>query len=328
MGFSTAVIGVGNMGRNHARLYSEIESADLVGVCDLNNSRAEKVALKFATKPFFDYKKMLDEVKPQVVSVAVPVSTHKKVVLDCFDAGCNVLVEKPIASCVDDALEMIARARRAGLKFMVGHVERFNPVVLKLKELLEKNAVGKIFSVEAVRVGPLPAKNTDVGIAVDLAVHDIDIARFVLDCEVKRVFAETQKNGFGKHEDLLTGLLRFENGAICSLNVNWLTSMKVRKMTVTGEKGVLELDYISQKMTLFKNKAFNYSENFDRVSEGDFIGFAVEKKEPLRIELEHFVDCVREDKKPFVSGEEGVKALEVALALVESSKKQRAINLN
>ncbi len=321
-----AVIGGGMMGRHHVRVYSELENAALCGVADANFSAASALAGAHGARAYSDYCEMLAKEKPDLVSIAVPTSLHKKIALDCFGAGCSVLVEKPIAQSGQDAREMIAKADETGLKFMIGHIERFNPVILKLKELLEKKALGKIFRMEADRIGPFPERVRDVGIVVDLAVHDIDIARFVLGCEVTRVFAETQQKIHTQHEDLLCAVMRFENGAVCSLNVNWLTPTKIRKVFVTGEKGMLAADYITQKMTLYENAATTDA-GFQSVFEGTAREIEVEKKEPLRAELEHFAECVAKNKEPAVTGTDGLKALEIALAMLESSKKGQSVSL-
>jgi predicted dehydrogenase len=197
---------------------------------------------------------------------------------------------------------------------MVGHVERFNPAVREVKRLLAEGRLGRVFQVYARRTGPFPQRVRDVGVVHDLAPHDIDIMSFLLESAVDRVYAETACGIATEHEDLLTGVLRFGSGVTGVLDVNWLTPLKVRQLAVLGEKGLLQADYLSQEVRFYPR---------GEAAPPDMI--RVEKKEPLRLELEAFVEAVREGREPPVTAEDGLSALEIASLLVESARRGEVV---
>ena len=308
------VVGVGNMGRHHARIYSELSKegkVEFVGVADANLERAKEVASQFKTRAFANYKELVERV--DAVSIAVPTSLHKQVALEFIEHGVNVLVEKPIAESIESAEEIIRAAKKNDVILMVGHVERFNPAVLKLKEILDENLIGKVVTLTAKRVGPLPPQIKDVGVIIDLAVHDIDVMSFLLERNVRKVYARagSAKNPL-ELEDYAIIMLDFEN-ATGVVETNWLTPHKVRTLSVVGTEGIAELNYITQKLILY---------NHEWVKEAK-----VQFKEPLRNELEHFVECVKKKEKPLVDGEEGLHALMVAIKALESANRDEAIDV-
>ena len=205
---SAAVIGVGATGKNHARVYSELGGVELVSVSDVNRANAKKIAEKYKCAHYSDHKEMLKEEDIDVVSVVVPTNHHTKVSLDCIERGVNTLVEKPIADTIENAEKIIDAVRKSKIKFTVGHVERFNPAVIELKKRLNGNELGRVFKVSAHRVGPFPKRIQDVGVVVDLATHDIDVMRYLLESEVKRVYAEAERRIHTTHEDLLNAVLK------------------------------------------------------------------------------------------------------------------------
>ncbi|MFH1055754.1 MAG: Gfo/Idh/MocA family oxidoreductase [Candidatus Altiarchaeota archaeon] len=327
-----AVIGVGAMGVNHARIYSQMQDVQLVGVCDIDKKLASNTAEKFKCTPYSDYDQLLSKEKPDLVSVAVPTQSHAKVALACIEEGTSILLEKPIADTLENAKKIEESAKEAGVKLMVGHIERFNPAVVELKNRIEKKQLGRIFSMHATRIGPFPHRIRDVGVVIDLAVHDIDVMRYVTGSEVKRVYAETEKRIHTKCEDMLSGLLKFGNGVVGVLDVNWLTPEKIRELTVTGEKGMFQVKYITQELTFFENRQangtdYNYQNILMGVTEGDVTHIRIEKKEPLKAELDSFVQSVRKNTPTTVTGLDGLKSLEVALAISESATNNRVILL-
>jgi UDP-N-acetylglucosamine 3-dehydrogenase len=234
MTLKAAVIGVGAMGRHHARVYAEIPDVELVGVADMSGEAARSVTGRFGGTAYTDYHQLLDEQKPDVVTIAVPTVDHLEVGLDVIGRGTHLLIEKPIAHSVEEGQKIIDAAKSAGVKLMIGHIERFNPAVAALKEHLNQGELGRIFEMDARRQGPFPARVRDVGVVIDLAVHDVDVMRYVCDADVTRVYAETERRIHSQHEDLLSGLLRFDNDAVGTLTINWLTPTKVRELYVTG----------------------------------------------------------------------------------------------
>jgi UDP-N-acetylglucosamine 3-dehydrogenase len=299
-----AVIGVGSMGKNHARIYSELKSVELIGVADVSETLAASIARNYGCKAFADYNDLLDE-SLDALSIVVPTTLHKKVALDAIRKGINVLVEKPIANTVENADAVIKAARNKGVKLMVGHVERFNPAIIKLKELVDSGLLGKLVSISAKRVGPYNPRIRDVGIIIDLGTHDIDIMSYLCGERTKKVYASAG-SVVHSHEDHAIITLNFGSGSSGMIDTNWLTPHKVRNLTVIGSKGIAEVNYIEETLRIFDQEWVRDAK--------------IEKEEPLKLELLHFVDCVQHDKKPLVSGEDGRHALAVALAAIESAR--------
>lgn len=319
-----AVVGVGAMGRHHARIYSDLADTNLVGIADPNQENADFVAQRYGVPAYADHRDLLSATEPQLVSVAVPTSMHLAVGRDAAAAGAGLLVEKPIAASVAEGQALIAAAREAGVVITVGHIERFNPAVRELKSRLDQGELGRVFEIRARRMGPFPARVRDVGVVVDLAAHDLDIMRWMIGSPVARVFAETTRRVHTEHEDLLSGLLRFENGEIGVLNVNWLTPTKVRELSVTGERGMFLVNYLTQDLEFYENLyADSHWESYgvlQSVGEGNMTRLRIAKYEPLSAEIEAFVSAVRDGADPGVSGEDGVAALALAIDVVESGR--------
>ncbi|NMB59984.1 MAG: Gfo/Idh/MocA family oxidoreductase, partial [Chloroflexi bacterium] len=185
----TAVIGVGSMGKNHARVYSELAEANLVAVSDANAATAEAIGKTFGAAAYSDYRELLEKEKPEAVSVAVPTAMHEQVVTDVLNSGANVLVEKPIAATIEEGQRLIALAKQKNLKLQVGHIVRFNPAIQELKKRLNAGELGRIYQVFCRRAGPFPARIRDVGVVIDLAPHDVDIIRFLTGLDPIRLFA-------------------------------------------------------------------------------------------------------------------------------------------
>ena len=244
-----AVVGVGAMGRNHARVCKEIPGAELVGVADMDADLAEQISQLHGGQPYQDYRRMIEAERPDAVIIAVPTNAHFEVASDLLNAGCHVLIEKPIAATNKEARELVEMADRLGLILMVGHIERFNPAIIELKRRLEAGELGRTFQINARRLGPFPARIRDVGVVVDLATHDIDIMRYLTGSEVTRVYAEAKREVHTSNEDLFTGIMRFVDGTLGLLEINWLTPTKIRELFVTGERGMYRVDYLTQDLS-------------------------------------------------------------------------------
>lgn len=324
-----AVIGVGAMGRNHARVYSELPNVQLVGVSDVDE-RAVQTAARFGGQGYTDYRRLLDEQKPEAVAIAVPTVDHLAVALEAIQRGIHVLLEKPIASTIEEGQQIIAAAERAKVTLAVGHIERFNPAVIALKQQLAQGALGRVFQIDARRQGPFPARIRDVGVVIDLAVHDLDIMRYVTGQEVVRVYAETEQRIHTTREDLLTSLLRLSEGAVGTLTINWLTPTKIRELCVTGERGLFRVDYLTQDLYFFENATaggeWEALQVLRGVSEGRMIRYVVNKREPLRAEQEAFLAAIRGEVPVVVTGADGLRALELALAVIRSGREAMPIS--
>ena len=329
-GLKAAVIGVGEMGQHHARLYNQISATQLVAVADGNTEVGERIARLYHTVVYTDHRKLLDKARPQVVTVAVPTEHHHRVALDALEAGCHVLIEKPIAATEGQAQELIEKADALERKLMVGHIVRFDPAVQALRERLEAGQLGRIFQVRCRRLGPFPTRIHDVGVVIDLATHDLDLIRYLTGQEVVRVYAETEQEIHSAYEDLLIGAVRLADGTIGLLDINWLTPTKIRELTVTGESGMFLVDHLTQDLYFYENAEAN-GERWDAismlrgVSEGRMIRYPVRKYEPLKAELESFVRAVVEDEPVPVDGLDGLIALRLARALVRSGREGRPV---
>jgi predicted dehydrogenase len=327
-----AVVGVGAMGRHHARVYTALPTTALVGVADADSERAEQVAATYAVPAYGDYREMLDAERPDLVTVAVPTSLHQAVATRAMESGAHVLVEKPIAATLAQAQVIITRAEELGRKLMVGHIVRFDPAIQALKQHLDAGELGRIFQIVCRRVGPFPARIRDVGVVIDLAPHDLDVMRFVSGDEPVRVYAETQQEIHTAHEDLLTAMLRFRNGLTGVLEINWLTPTKVRDIAVLGERGMFRVDSLTKDLYFYENAQANGPfwsalEMLKGVSEGRMVRFPLQRYEPLKAELEAFTTAVLDDEPVPVSGEDGLQALRLALALVESGRTHQVIEI-
>lgn len=329
MSIKVAVIGVGAMGRNHARVYADIPAAKLVGVADTNKELAKDVTRRYGGRAYIDFCQMLDDEEPDAVTVSVPTVDHLEVITEVFHRGIDALIEKPISFTIEEGQQIIHAARRAGVKLMIGHIERFNPAVQALKAHLADGELGRVFQIDARRQGPFPGRVKDVGVVIDLAVHDLDIMRFVTGEEVKRVFAETERRIHSAHEDLLTGLVRLTDGTVGTLMINWLTPTKIRELNVIGELGMFRVDYLTQDLYFYENADAPVEDWPLRVlrgvSEGRMIRHVVAKREPLRMEQEAFLAAVRGEIPVPVTGEDGLQALELAKAIVASGLEHQVV---
>ena len=319
-----AVIGVGSMGRNHARVYREIENVELVAVADTSATTAAKVGGSYAVPFYTDFEAMLDERKPDLVSLAVPTGLHVEVGAQLIERGIHVLVEKPIASTVEQGEKLIALAKQHNIVLAVGHIERFNPAIMELRRRLREGMAGRIYKIHTERLSPYPSRIQDAGVVIDLASHDIDLLRFLMNEEIVRLYGETLQSINSDREDMFNGLVRFRSGAVGVLDVNWITPTKIRRMTVTGARGMFRCDLLSQELFFYENE--NAPSQWDTlsilrgVSEGNIIGIRIQRHEPLAAELNDFVSAVRDNRPPTVTGEEGLETLRIALDFVRSGK--------
>lgn len=315
------VIGLGMMGRNHVRVWDEVEGVELVAVADPDSTAVGRATHGRRARGFDDPERMLAEEELDLVSVVAPTSLHRPLVLAALDAGANVLVEKPIAGNRDDALEMISAAEAAGKLLSVGHIERFNPAIRELRRRLADGELGRVFQITAQRLGPFPARIRDVGVVVDLGPHDLDIMRYLIGSEPVRIYAETERRIHTEHEDLFHGIMKFENGVVAVLDINWLTPTKRRTLTVTGERGMYVADYISQDLAFYSNPDADTWDNrgVASVSEGEMTRRSIRREEPLRVELAEFARAVREGGPPPVAPHDAMVALLLARKMVESA---------
>ncbi len=314
---NVAVIGVGNMGKFHAKTYSEINDVNLVAVSDLNTEIGVQISEKNSCKFYNNYKDMIENENIDIVSIAAPTIYHKDIALYCIDNNINVLIEKPIADTLENALEIIKKANKSNVKVSVGHIERFNPAIIKLKEIIKSGKMGKITSIIARRVGGCPPQIKDANVLVDLAVHDIDIINNILQELPDSISIKRGKAILSNRNDYADIFLSYKNTSAL-VQVNWITPVKIRKLNITGNKGYLELDYISQDITLFESnyekEISDFGEFVIKFSSPNRTEIEIKKEQPLKNELESFIECVKNDSEPKVKLKEAFNALEIALS--------------
>jgi predicted dehydrogenase len=326
------LIGAGRMGAYHVETWERVAAGRLVAVAEPDEATARTRIGRRPIDWVGDYRWLLERADVDAVCICTPSEQHARIALDALAAGKHVFVEKPIATALEEGLRMAAAARGAGLKLMVGHVERFNPAVGKLAELIQEGRIGRVFRAHATRVGPLPARIQDTGVAIDLATHDLDLMQFVLDRDITSIYAEGSRCVHPSQEDMISCLLRFgEDGPQGLLDVNWLTPEKRREMTVIGEGGMLSASYLTQDVWFTESSGAPTAwSEFARIrgdAEGAAMRFALPRVEPLQAELEAFARCVLDDTPEPVSSQDGCRALAAALAVRDSAANSRPVTL-
>ncbi|MFC7068813.1 Gfo/Idh/MocA family oxidoreductase [Halobaculum lipolyticum] len=298
------VVGVGSMGRNHARVYRELADAELVGVADMDTEAAERVAREYGTSAY-DTEDLLDAV--DAVSVAVPTSAHAAVVEQCVDAGVHALVEKPFVDDTAVGRDLADRAESAGVTLQVGHVERFNPAVRTLMRILPDLDV---VAVDARRLGPPVARSLDGTVVSDLMIHDIDVVNAVTDARPGMIGATGAADG-----DYATAQCVYEDGTVASFTASRITRRKVRRLEITARQCLVVVDYLAQTVEIHRSEVPEYVEEdgtvrhrTESVVERPF----VETGEPLKAELGAFVEAVREGTEPLVTAADGLAAVDLA----------------
>jgi UDP-N-acetylglucosamine 3-dehydrogenase len=314
------VIGTGRMGAFHVHAYRRLDCVDLVAVADPSPDARTEALRGDAVAEYADWRALLDREADRLdaVSVVCPSEHHATVGLAAIQAGLDVIVEKPMATTLPDALRLRGAAREAGRKLMVGHVERFNPVVGAIRNGLGEGCIGNVLRAGAVRVGPSPQRIRDAGVAIDLATHDLDLLQHLLDRQVVEVYADGGRYLHESQEDMLTCLARFGGDAdevLGVLDVNWLTPEPRRELSLVGDRGMLRASYTDQEVTLIRGAG------------SDPVPLPVEPGEPLLAELEAFARCVLDGTPEPVNGHDGVRALAAALAVRESASVRRPVTL-
>jgi UDP-N-acetylglucosamine 3-dehydrogenase len=307
-----AVIGTGFWGKNQARVLSQLEGTELVCVCDLDAHRSKAIGSEFGVPYFTTVADVLGRSDIDAVTVCTPTTTHKDVATKAILAGKHVLVEKPMTNTVAEARELAALAKNRGLRLMPGHIERFNPAVDYLRTLLDNQKLGTVTLFHARRVGRWPERIGDVGVVRDTAIHDIDLARYIFRDEVRSVHARTGSIRHTK-EDYAEIMLEFIKGGTAFIDANWLTPRKTRVLIVTGSEATVQLDYISQEISI------EDSQQSTRPN--------LERQEPLRLELAHFADSILNGKPFRANSEDGMRAVEICEAALQAGASGQTVPL-
>lgn len=319
-----AVIGTGNMGRNHVRNYFMLPESELVAIADVN-PEAKSLAEDYKAKFFTDYKEMLEEARPDAVSVVVPTPFHLEVATEVMSRGIHCMLEKPIASSVEEADKLIACAKENNVTFTVGHIERFNPVIKKLKQMVDDNAIGDITSVVCKRVGGFPAVEPKTDVIIDLAVHDVDIANYLLGQKPKSISSHGSRTRHSRKIDSAEILMDYGR-ASGFIQANWLTPVKIRKIALTGSLGYLEANYVTQELVYYKHnmkkiEKEGFTEFVLQVGDPEKRIIKVDFEEPLAAELKAFLAKAMGRTAAIVDPSDAREALRVSLEAIAPFKK-------
>ncbi len=294
------VVGVGVMGANHARVLAEFPGVELAGVADPDRKQAHFVGGTLGCPALASVDELLDR-GVDAVSIAAPTHLHRDIALACIARGVHVLVEKPIASTVDEGQDIITAARRAGVTLMIGHVERFNPAVQAIAEAIRTE---DILSIAITRVGPFPPRMSNVGVVIDLAVHDIDLICWFTGSQIIEVQPQLS-NAVAEREDIALLQFRTASGVLAHINTNWLTPFKARTVHVATKRKYVIGDLLTRQVT----ECFGFQPDGSYSMRHLSVGHA----EPLRSELMAFVKAIKEGTPPPVTGEDGVASLAIAI---------------
>src|ERR1700728_2524730 len=302
---NVGVVGVGVMGSNHARVLSEMAGVRLVGVVDPDRKQGDFVSGAIGCAAFGDLEALLRR-GVDAVTIAAPTHLHHDLALECIARGVNLMVEKPIASNVAEGRAIVAAARRGGVTLMIGHVERFNPAVESIKRAIKDQ---DILSIAITRVGPFPPRMSNVGVVIDLAVHDIDLIRWFTDSEIIEIQPQTS-SAVAVREDIALLQFRTASGVLAHINTNWLTPFKARTIHVATRDKYLIGDLLTRQVT----ECFGFQPDGSYSMRHLSVGYA----EPLRAELRAFVDAIRTGRPPAVTGEEALASLEIAIRCLDT----------
>jgi predicted dehydrogenase len=319
------LIGLGAMGRNHARVLAGLDGVELVGVVDPMgdaNGAARGV-------PVLGEVSELIALGVDYAVVACPTAEHEPVGLQLAAAGVGALLEKPLAQSVEGAARLVEAFEAAGVVAGVGHIERYNPALQSLRSRLEAGELGEVFQVVTRRQGPFPHRIADVGVVMDLATHDIDLTAWVTGQEYVSITAHTVFRSGRPHEDMVAAVGQLSGGSMVNHLVNWLSPMKERSTVVTGDRGCFVADTLTADLTFFANAAIDTEwealRNFRGVAEGNMIRYALAKREPLLVEHERFRDAVRGQDSEIVTLRQGLRTVEVAAATLRSAAANQTV---
>ncbi len=310
-----AVVGVGHMGRYHVSIYSELNDVDLVGVVDVSKERASEVALSYGTTAYTDYRDLFGKV--DAVTIAVPTSLHYEVTKPFIEHGIHVLLEKPIANTLEEATELFELAEKRGVHLQIGHVERFNGAVQEIKKIIKD----PIF-LEFRRVGPFTGRITDAGVVMDIMIHDIDIALNLINSRVKSINA-VGGAVYTDKEDFAACQLLFENGCFASFISSRVTQEKIRTLSLSQKDAYVFLDFNEQDVQIHRQASSAYfmsKEELKYRQESLIERIFVHRGNPLKLEVQHFLDCAMRNAERQISAESELRSLKIALRVLDRIK--------
>jgi UDP-N-acetylglucosamine 3-dehydrogenase len=322
-----ALIGLGIMGYNHARVLSNLEGAELICIVDPIGDTRNQFSSTLVTK---DIESALN-LKPDYCVIAAPTAFHEEIALKVIAQGINFLIEKPISVKLESAKRICEAAKAKGVIGAVGHIERFNAALRQARERIHLGDLGEIYQITTRRIGPYPSRISDVGVVMDLATHDIDLTSWLTGERYESIAAQKVSRSGRSHEDLITVAGRLSSGIVVNHSVNWLSPLKERKTIITGEKGTFVVDTLTTDLTFYANGTFDVAQDtlahFKGVTQGDIQIYAFPKPEPLLIEHQNFLAIVNGLDSEIVTLSEGAETVRVAQAIIESSNSQETVKL-
>ncbi|HBO85024.1 MAG: UDP-N-acetyl-D-glucosamine dehydrogenase [Deltaproteobacteria bacterium GWC2_42_11] len=300
------VVGVGYLGKFHAEKYSNIPEVELTGVVDIDKKAADETALRFNTKPFYNYKNLFGKI--DAVSIVVPTHIHYPVAKAFIEKGIDCLIEKPITTTIEEASDLVSEAEKRGVILQVGHLERFNPAITALSGIIDNPMF-----IESDRLAPFDMRGTDVCVVLDLMIHDIDIILNLVKADIRRVDS-VGIPVISKEVDIANARIEFSNGCVANVTASRISREKLRKMRLFQHNGYISIDFIQQKITILK-KPTDTEGVFPKIGENNL---DIEKGDSLLAEIKAFIHSVAARTEPPVTGKDGKRALEVALRIKES----------
>lgn len=311
-----AVVGVGHMGRYHVGVYSELNNVELVGVVDTSGDRVAEIASSYNTAGYTDYRELFGKV--DVVTIAVPTSLHYEVARPFIENGIHVLLEKPIANTLEEATELFGLADKKGVHLQIGHVERFNGAVQEVKNVIEEPLM-----LEFRRVGPFTSRITDAGVVMDIMIHDIDIALNLIDSRVKSIKA-VGGSIYTDREDFASCQLLFENGCLANFISSRVTQEKIRTLSLSQKDAYVFLDFNEQDIQIHRQASSDYfvsREELKYKQESLIERIFVHRGNPLKLEVQHFLDCAAKNAERHISAEAELRSLKIALRVLDQINK-------
>ncbi len=325
MRLRTGLVGMGVMGSNHARVLSNLEGTEFLGVVD--------PALDSKKVPYMIFKSFADLIEKGIdyCVIAAPTALHEDLACQSLRNGIPVLIEKPVAPNFESASRILELSEKLKVPVAVGHIERFNSGLQQLKMRLENGELGDVYQIATRRQGPFPARIADVGVVKDLATHDVDLTSWIAQSGYESISAQTVSRSGRSHEDMVSVVGKLKSGVVVNHTVNWLSPLKERKVIVTGEKGTFVVDTLRSDLALYANGTSKVSQSsiahFSGVTQGDITYFSFDKPEPLLVEHSNFRDFLLGKSSNVVTLAEGCETVRVADAIVESGKNQQVVSL-
>jgi UDP-N-acetylglucosamine 3-dehydrogenase len=320
-----ALIGLGAMGKNHARVLRTLPEVDLVAVFD------PVAVVGTSDLPLVSTLHELIELKPDYCVIATPTFTHEELAITLVEAGINIFIEKPISTSTESAKRIISSVEKNGLIGAVGHIERFNAALIEAKRRILLGQIGDVYQISTRRLGPFPGRITDVGVTIDLATHDIDLTKWLADSNYETICAHSTIRSGRNNEDLVSAVGKLENGILVNHNVNWLSPLKERKTIITGEKGAFVADTLRSDLTFYENGSILNTQreiaHFKGVTQGETTIFAFDKPEALFVEHVEFVKALNGKESNYVTLQQASETIKVAEAIIKSARTEEAIKL-